>query len=40
MERLNIWGVMFFVTPLITGITIGAIIIASEIYKFLGRVFK
>lgn len=40
MERLNIWGVMFFVTPLITGITIAAVIVASEIYKFLRRVEK
>lgn len=37
MERLNIWGVMFFITPVITGITIASVIVASEIYKFLGR---
>lgn len=40
MERLNIWGVMFFITPLITGITIASVIVASEIYKFLRRVEK
>lgn len=40
MERLNIWGVMFFITPAITGITIAAVIVASEIYKFLRRVEK
>lgn len=40
MENFNIWGVMFFVTPLITGITIAAVIVASEIYKFLRRVEK
>ncbi len=40
MERLNIWGVMFFITPVITGITIASVIVASEIYKFLGRVSR
>lgn len=40
MERLNIWGVMFFVTPIITGVTVATIIVASEIYKFLGRVSR
>lgn len=40
MEKLNIWGVMFFVTPLITGLTVATVIVASEIYKFLGRVEK
>lgn len=40
MEKFNIWGVMFFVTPMITGLTIGSIIVASEIFKFLGRISK
>ena len=40
MEKFNIWGVMFFITPMITGLTIAAVIVASEIYKFLRRVEK
>lgn len=37
---MNWWGVMFFIIPLLTGVTIGTVIIACEIFKFLGRLSK